>query len=150
VFYDVSRIRVEYPNICIIRYVIYKETETCEIKLEVFALVDLKINVLEARKNIIEKLSEQEEVSEVLKVYVNKSDTNMDVDNLRWNSVDIFLTPKGGCKEWKESKFRKNMFSKCCLWESFESLDGDVNREEFNRKKEEKKLYELWSMGYLL
>ena len=74
-----------------------EETETCEIKLEVFALVDLENNVLEARENKIKKLSEQEEVSEVLKVYVNKSDTNMDVDNLRWNCVDIFLTPNGGC-----------------------------------------------------
>ena len=126
------------------------ETDNCEIKLEVFALVDIENDVLEARKNIIEKLSEQEEVSEVLKVYVSKMDTIMDVDNLRWNCVDIFLTPKGGCKKWKEIKFRKLIFSKCFLWESFESCDGDVNREEFNRKKEEKKLYELWSRGYLL
>ena len=63
-------------------------------------------DVLEARKNIIEKINEQVE-----KVYVNKTDTVMDVDNLRWDCVDIFLNSNGGSKKWKESKFRKNIFS---------------------------------------
>ena len=40
----------------------YEETEHCEIKLAVFGLVDLENDVLEARTNIIEKLSEQEEL----------------------------------------------------------------------------------------
>ena len=57
--------------------------------------------------NILHK----EEVSEVLKVYVNKTNTVMDVDNLRWDCVDIFLNSNGGSKKWKESKFRKNIFS---------------------------------------
>ena len=83
-------------------------------------------------------------------MYVNKTDTVMDVDNLRWNCVDIFLNPKGGYKKWKESKSRKIVFSKSYLWESFESCDGDVNREEFNKKREERKLHELWSRGYHL
>ena len=64
-----------------------------------------------------------EDVDKVLKVYVNKFDTNMDINNIRWNSVDIFLTTKKGCKHWKESEFKKHIFSKCYLWETFETFN---------------------------
>ena len=45
---------------------------------------------MEARKRILEKLDEMEEIDKVLKVYVDKSESFMDVDNVRWNSADIF------------------------------------------------------------
>ena len=59
--------------------------EITEIKLEVFAIVDFENNVLEARKDIIDNLGKQNEVEEVIKVFVDKSETFFDVDNVRWN-----------------------------------------------------------------
>ena len=57
-----------------------KETEICKIKLEVFTLVEIDNNILEASKKIIEKLDKHEEV---LKVHVNKFETNMDVNKFK-------------------------------------------------------------------
>ena len=64
---------------------------------------------LEARKNIIEKLNEQDEVEKVLKVYVDTFDSYIDVDNVRWNSVDIFLTTNNDSNTWKKKFFRQNI-----------------------------------------
>ena len=48
-----------------------KNLEMTEIKLEVFAFVDFDNNVLEARKDVIENLGKQNEVEEVIKVFVD-------------------------------------------------------------------------------
>ena len=50
--------------------------------------------MFDARNMIIEKLSEQDGVEKVVKVYVNKNEVLMDVDNVVWNSADIFLETK--------------------------------------------------------
>ena len=71
-----------------------KNLEITKIKLEVFAIVDFDNNVLEARKEIIDNLGKQKEVEEVLKICVDKSETFFDVDNVRWNNVDIFFKTK--------------------------------------------------------
>ena len=65
-----------------LNHMVLKEKKVTEIKLEVFALVDTD-NVLETRKLIIEKLSEQEEVEEVLKVFVSKVESYFDVNNIK-------------------------------------------------------------------
>ena len=53
--------------------------------LEIFAIVYLEKDVLQARKDIIEKLYKQKEVEKVDKVFVYKMDSFLDVDNVRWN-----------------------------------------------------------------
>ena len=62
--------------------------ESNEIKLEVFAPV-FTDNVLENRKNIMEKLNEQDEVEDVEKAFISKVESYSDVDNLFWNKADI-------------------------------------------------------------
>ena len=81
--------------------------EITEIKLEVFATVDFENNVLESRKDIIENLGKQNEVEEVIKVFVDKSETFIDVDNVRWNNVDIFFKTKEKTDTWNNSKFKR-------------------------------------------
>ena len=71
-----------------------KDIEISEIKLEIFAIVNFENDVLQARKDIIEKLCKQKEVEKVDKVFVDKMESFMDVDNVRWNSIDVFLTTK--------------------------------------------------------
>ena len=61
----------------------------------------------------MEKLNDQREVLKVEKVYVDKHDTFIDIDNLRWNSVDIVLSTKENEKVWKDKNFMRNLFSKC-------------------------------------
>ena len=51
-----------------------------------------------------------EEIDEVLKVYVDKSESFMDVDNVRSNSVDIFRNTRKDVKKWEDSNFRKHIF----------------------------------------
>ena len=60
-----------------------KEIVTSEIKLEVFTLVNFEMDVLEARQTVIDKLNEQDGVEKVEKVYVNKSDAYLYIDNPR-------------------------------------------------------------------
>ena len=86
-----------------------------EIKLEVFLLVEYEVDVFEARKVLIDKLSAQKEVNKVNTVYVDKSEAFIDKNNLKWNSVDISLSSKENVKVWKDLNFRKNIFSKCFL-----------------------------------
>ena len=71
--------------------------ESNEIKLEVFALV-FTDNVLETRKNIMEKLNEQDEVEDVEKAFISKVESYSDVDSLFWNKADIPLKSKRDIK----------------------------------------------------
>ena len=109
-----------------------KHNETNEIKLEVFLLVGDENDVLEARKILMEKLNEQKEVSKVEQVYVNKNDTFIDIDNLRWNSVDIVLSTTENEKVWKDKNFRRKLFSNCFLWQTYEDESGEYSRENIN------------------
>ena len=86
--------------------------KTNEITLEVFILVEYDLDVYEARKALIDRLSGQIEVDKVEKVYVDKNEIFTDIYNLKWNSVDILLTSKSSVIVWKDLKFRKNIFSK--------------------------------------
>ena len=47
-----------------------------------------------------------EEIDEVLKVYVDKSESIMDVDNVRRNSVDIFLNTREYANKCEDNDFR--------------------------------------------
>ena len=127
-----------------------EEEEVFDIKLEVFALVDIDNDVLKARGRVIEKLKDQKEVIEVSKVFVSKVETHQDVDNLRWNKVDIFLKSNKKFKLWEEVNFRKNIFSKCYLWETFKSFDGEISRKDLIRIREENINADLRSRGYVL
>ena len=91
-----------------------KHNETNEIKLQVL------------------KLNEQKEVSKVEKVYVNKNDTFIDIDNLRWNSVDIVLSTTENEKVWNDKNFRRKLFSNCFLWQTYEDESGEYSRENMN------------------
>ena len=125
-----------------------KDIEISEIKLEIFAIVNFENDVLQARKDIIEKLCKQKEVEKVDKVFVDKMESFMDVDNVRWNSIDVFLTTKEKQKVWKDSNFRQNIFSKCFLWENFRNHDGLNTRQNMQRRKEEQRQLEMSTRGY--
>ena len=47
-------------------------------------LLNFDYDVLEVRKQLIEKLEEQDEVEHVLKVYVNKIGAFIDENNIKW------------------------------------------------------------------
>ena len=72
----------------------------------------------------------------------------MDVDNLRWYSVDILLSSEENEKVWKDLNFRKKIFSKCYLWDSYEDTCGQFSREHIRLKKEQRRMSEMRSMGY--
>ena len=111
-------------------------------------LVDNENNVLEARKDLIENLSAQKEVENVDKVYVDKNETFMDIDNLRWNSIDIILTTSEKVNVWKDINFRKQIFSKCKLWETYENESGQYSRNNLNFRKNQNRLAEMRTRGY--
>ena len=67
---------------------------------------------MDARKTIIEKLSEQDDVEKVLKVFVNKNESLWDINNFICNSVDIVLSTKQSVNVWEKKMFKKNIFSK--------------------------------------
>ena len=78
-------------------------------------------------------------VESVEKVYVDKTESFIDVDDIQWNSVDKFLKSKNNAKIWKDLKFRRQIFSKCYLWDTFEDYYGGKSREilrELKKKKE--------------
>ena len=112
-----------------------------EIKLELFT-IDFDNDVLEARKNVIEKLEEQNEVEKVLKVYVDKFERFVDTNNILWRTIDIYLTTSEKAHCWKDSKFVKNIFQNCYLRKS---INGHT-REDLKRRKEEEE--EMRSRGY--
>ena len=85
------------------------ETESSEIKLEVFAIFDFGMDVYEARNAIIDKLNAQDGVDKLLKVYVDKNETFMDVDKVFWNSADDTLATKSKTGNWKKQSFIKNI-----------------------------------------
>ena len=108
------------------KHKVKEDCETKEIKLEVFMLVGNENDVLEARKELIEKLSKQNGVEKVDKVFVDKNETFLDIDNLRWNSTDIVLSTSENVKVWEDNKFRKQIFSKCLLWATYEDEVGNI------------------------
>ena len=114
-----------------------KDQETIEIKLEIFALVDSGNDVFETRKSIIEKLLEQKDIEKVLKLYIDKMYTYADVNNVFWNNADIIITSKRDSKLWKNAKFKQNIFSKCFLWETYETYEGEISREDIDRKRKQ-------------
>ena len=106
--------------------------------------------MLEARKDIIDNLGKQNEVEEVIKVFVDKSETFFDVDNVRWNNVDIFFKTKEKTDTWNNSKFKRRFFSKCKLWDNFRTLDKLNNREDIEKTKHERLQikFQMLSRGY--
>ena len=72
-----------------------------------FILVEYEKDVLEARKVLIDNLNAQKEVETVQTVYVDKNEAFVDVDHLRWNSVDILLSSEENEKVWKDLNFFK-------------------------------------------
>ena len=125
-----------------------QELET-EIKLEVFTIVDFGRDVFDARNMIIEKLSEQDGVEKVLKVYVNKNEVFMDVDNVVWNSADIFLKTKKKADLWKRKTFINNIFSKCYLWETIRTVEGENSREDIEKGIIERRREEVRQRRYM-
>ena len=111
-------------------------------------LVDNENNVLEARKDLIENLSAQKEVENVDKVYVDKNETFIDIDNLRWNSIDIILSTSEKVNVWKDIHFRKRIFSKCKLWATYEDESGEYSRNNLKFRKDQNRLAEMRSRGY--
>ena len=103
-----------------------------EVNLELFT-IDFENDVLEARKNVIEKLEEQNEVEKVLKVYVDKFERFVDTNNILWRTIDIYLTTSEKAHCWKDSKFVKNIFQNCYLRKS---INGHT-REDLKRRKEQ-------------
>ena len=114
--------------------------ETNEIKLEVFILVEYDLDVFEARKALIDRLSDQKEVEKVEKVYVDKNESFTDIHNLKWNTVDILLRSKATVKSWKDLNFRKNIFSKCFLWDSCEDERGAFTRENLVFRRQQTRM----------
>jgi hypothetical protein len=91
-----------------------------------------------------------EEIDEVLKVYVDKSESFMDEDNIRWNSVDIFLNTTEDAEKWEDTKFRKRIFSRCFLWGSYKTFGREYTRGDVKKRIEERGLFEMRSRGYYL
>ena len=92
-----------------------QEETAFEIKLEVFVLVlNDDEDVFKVRDNLMKKLEENEEVEKVTKVYVHKSDTFIDEDNLKWHTVDVTLTSAHNSKVDRYI-FQKTYFSKLLL-----------------------------------
>ena len=69
----------------------------------------------------------------VEKVFVSKSETFLNVDNVIRNDCDVFLTTKEKAETWKSSKFRQNIFSKFYFWYNFRSFD-EITKNKFNFK----------------
>ena len=70
----------------------------------------------------------------------------MDVDNVRWNNADIFLTTNKTEDDWKDSKFKKKIFSKHYLCENFRANIGVSNRKNVYSRKQEQ--IDMISRGY--
>ena len=75
-------------------------------------LLNFDYDVLEVRKQLIEKLEEKDEVEQVFQVYVNKSDAFIDENNLKWHTVDVRFNSKHSSEKWKKVFFRRNIFQK--------------------------------------
>ena len=72
----------------------------------------------------------------------------MDIDNLRWNSIDIILTTSEKVNVWKDINFRKQFFSKCKLWATYEDESGQHSRNNLKFRKDQNRLAEMRSRGY--
>ena len=130
------------------KHKVKEHCETKEIKLEVFMLVGNENDVLEARKELIEKLSKQNGVEKVDKVFVDKNETFLDIDNLRWNSTDIVLSTSEKVKVWEDNKFRKQIFSNFLFWATYEDECGEYSRNNLKFRKEQTRLAGLRYMVY--
>ena len=103
-----------------------QKQSTSEIKLEVF-LISLNVN----------------------EAYVNKSDTFIDEDNLQWHSVDILLTSANNYStKWDETNFRRQIFQKCCLWDTYSDYFGEISRKHVERRKIESRSIGMRQLGY--
>ena len=98
----------------------------------------------------MDKLKEQSDVESVKTVYVSKNDSFFDIDDLRWNTIEIVITSKKNETTWKDKKFRKSLFSKCYLWETVETNLGEHTRAYFFKQKEDQRNSELRARGYIL
>ena len=123
-----------------------KETEQTKIKLELFA-IDVSSDVIEAEQKIIEKLLEQDEVDKVLKLYIDKMVTYVDVHNVYWNAADLIISTNKKANLWEETKSKKNIYSKCYLWEIVEAFNGDTGRDEIKRRQEMQRAH-MRPIGY--
>ena len=124
--------------------------EICDIKLEIFCLVEKGNDVFETRKVLMDKLNDRKEVEAVEKVFVDKNEIFIDADGIQWNSVDIFLKTNEDSKLWNDLNFRRKIFSRCYLWDSFADHYGEKTRENLKKIKEEERLSEMRARGYLV
>ena len=63
--------------------------------------------------------------------------TYANVNNVFWNNADIIITSKRDSKLWKIAKFKQNIFSKCFLWENYQTYEGEISREDIDRKRKQ-------------
>ena len=109
--------------------------------MKVFILVEYDLDVYEARKALIDRLSGQIEVDKVEKVYFDKNEIFTDIYNLKWNSVDILLTSKSSVKVWRDLRFRKNIFE-CFLLDNYEHESGVYSRDNLIYRKQQTRMSE--------
>ena len=60
------------------------------------------------------------------------------------------LNSKHSVEKWKEVFFRKSIFQKCWLWDTFSDYLGEMTREHIERRKQEIRLSEMRARGYLV
>ena len=126
------------------------KSETYDVKLEIFCLVENENDVFETRTKLMEKLNQLKEVESVDKVYVDKDESFYDVDNLKWNSVDIYLKSNENLNVWSDLYFRRKIFSQCYLWETYQHRYGERSRENLKSIKEDQRLSDMRSRGYVV
>ena len=107
-------------------------------------------DVLKARQTVMDRLNEHSDVETVKTVYVSKDNSYFDIDDLKWNTIEIVLTTKKKEVTWKDKKIRKSVFSKCYLWETIETNLGEHNRTYFLKQKEDQRNTEMRARGYIL
>ena len=109
--------------------------------------LDFSGDVYKTRNEVIEKLEEQDEVEKTLKLFVNNFETYVDRYNVHWKAADIILSSKIPADQWKEDKFKKVIFQKCYLRETFTTINGEISREFVKRRRQEKLEAERRGMG---
>ena len=60
------------------------------------------------------------------------------------------MKSKHNSTHWKEDVFKKSIFQKCYLWETYSDYFGEMSREHVERRKEENCLADMRAMGYLV
>ena len=80
---------------------------------------------------------------------MNKSDTFIDEDNLQWHSVDILLTSTNNYStKWEESNFRRQIYQKCSLWDTYSDYFGEISRKHVEKRKKAERSAEMRQLGY--